>query len=76
VSGNLEGGGGGAHSNNAYRGEGRRIKTFYLENLSGRAVRRRKVNIKTNLRETGLESVNWTHLAEDRNGFRYFLHYG
>jgi hypothetical protein len=32
-----------------------------------------KGNLKTDIKETGCESVNWIHLAQDMNGFWLLL---
>jgi hypothetical protein len=51
---------------------------FWLENLNvrdpiGRPRYRWESNIKMDLREMGLESVEWIHLAQDMNWWRALL---
>jgi hypothetical protein len=47
---------------------------FWFENLKGRATWERwEDNIRMNLRERGLEGVDWMHLAQDRDQQQAFV---
>jgi hypothetical protein len=46
---------------------------FLLISSLGKLRRRRKDNIKLDLREIGIDGANWTQLAQDRVQWRAFV---
>jgi hypothetical protein len=46
------------------------VSSFPTRNIGSRSSRRWEDNITTDLREIGLEVVNWMHLVQDRDQCR------